>query len=81
MMRIKDMDPDLHDATERYVAFHAARGNDPQIGLRLGELLENAGLDVVSFTGFFQIFPAPPGLRPPCRSVRSSTLRPAVMMY
>ena len=65
MLRFKDGDPDLHDVNERYVDFHAARGNDPQIGLKLGDLLANAGLDVVSFAGFFNIFPAPPGMRPP----------------
>lgn len=74
MMRIKDMDPDLADVSDRYVEFHRARGNDPQIGLRLGDLLAGAGLDVVSFTGFFQIFPAPPGLRPPQVAAREAMI-------
>ena len=65
MLRFKDGDPDLDDLSERYVEFHKARGNDPQIGLKLGELLANAGLDVVNFSGFFNIFAAPPGMRPP----------------
>ena len=73
-MRILDGDPKLDDLTERYAAFHAARGNDPMIGLRLGKLLAAAGLTVEDFTGTYVIIPMPPGIRPPLWAAREAML-------
>lgn len=64
-LRIVDADPELDDLSEKYARFHAMRGNDPRIGLRLSHLLRAAGLEVVSFTGSYSIIDAPPGMRPP----------------
>ena len=63
-IRIVDADPELDDLTEKYARFHAMRGNDPRIGLRLSHLLRAAGLEVASFTGRYSIIDAPSGMRP-----------------
>lgn len=64
-VRTRPSDPDVDDLTARYQEWHAQRGNDLSIGLRLGELLETAGLETVEHQGRYQIFSAPPGIRPP----------------
>jgi SAM-dependent methyltransferase len=70
--RITGADPDLDDLTDRYVAFHRARGNDPLVGLRLSSLLEGAHLDVVSYIGFYNIVMAQPGMRSPAWAARAA---------
>src|SRR5262249_5957185 len=64
-MRFLHLPPALLDLNERYVQFHAERGNDLSVGLRLGELLHGAGLTDVHHRGWYTIMDAPPGLRPP----------------
>lgn len=71
-IRQLDTDPDLEDLVERYADFHAARGNDPRIGLRLGQLMEGAGLEVVEFSGVFHIRSLPVGIRPPFWAARDA---------
>jgi SAM-dependent methyltransferase len=73
-IRILDHDPDVGDISDRYVEFHAARGNDPLVGLKLGKLLAQAGLDVVDFTGLYNIVPMPPGMRPPPWAAREAMI-------
>jgi SAM-dependent methyltransferase len=65
MMRISPPDPDLDDLLQRYATFHRALGNDPQVGLRLAELLGVAGLEVLAYEARTDTVPVPPGLRPP----------------
>jgi SAM-dependent methyltransferase len=65
-------DADLDDLHQRYIAFHAARGNDLRAGLRLGERLERAGLELVDFRGSYLIRPMPPGIRPPSWAAREA---------
>lgn len=72
--RLLPADPDATDMMERYAAFHCARGNDPRIGLRLGTLLKQAGLEVVEHCGRFNIFPVPPGMRPPPWTAREAMI-------
>jgi ubiquinone/menaquinone biosynthesis C-methylase UbiE len=67
-----DNDPELDDLTDRYAAFHAARGNDPTVGLRLGKLLASAGLEVEDFSGFYSIIEMPPGFRLPLWAARDA---------
>jgi SAM-dependent methyltransferase len=69
-MRLLHGDSDLDDLTPTYAAFHRARGNDPMIGLRLGELLAAAGLSVEAFRGSYNIIQVPPGMRPPSWAAR-----------
>jgi len=56
---------EFDELNQRYWDFHAARGNDLQVGLRLAELLTTAGLELVEHRGWFDIFVPQPGLRPP----------------
>jgi SAM-dependent methyltransferase len=65
-------DADLDDLHQRYIALHAARGNDLRAGLRLGERLERAGLELVDFRGSYLIRPMPPGIRPPPWAAREA---------
>jgi precorrin-6B methylase 2 len=71
-MRVTSVERDLEDLVERYVEFHRTRGNDPQIGLRLGELLRNAGLEVSDYRGHYNIMSPPPGMRPPQWAARDA---------
>ncbi|HET7487514.1 MAG TPA: methyltransferase domain-containing protein [Acidimicrobiales bacterium] len=64
--------PELEDLNDRYRQWHARRGNDLSIGLRLAELLAGAGLDVADFRGRFEIVPVPPGFRPPSWAAREA---------
>jgi ubiquinone/menaquinone biosynthesis C-methylase UbiE len=64
-MRVLHADPDLDGLTETYVEFHRRRGNDPQVGLRLGELATQADRTDVEHRGWFNIVPMAPGLGPP----------------
>lgn len=73
-MRMLDGDPDLADLGDRYAAFHAARGNDPLIGLRLGQLLTRAGLELAEFVGGYNIVTVPSGVRPPLWAARDAML-------
>ncbi len=72
--RLVDADPELDDLSDKYARFHATRGNNPSIGLRLSHLLRAAGLEVTSFTGGYSIIDAPPGMRPPSWAAREAML-------
>lgn len=61
----------LNDA---YIELHRRRGNDLQPGLRLGELLAAAGLEVLHFAGSYQVVQPPTGIRPPAWAARASLL-------
>ena len=49
----------------KYEQFHAMRGNDLRVGVRLDRLLAASGLDVELFRGDYTIVTPPPGVRPP----------------
>lgn len=76
--RLLGAEPDAVDIMERYVLFHRARGNDTQIGLRLGALLRQAGLEVVEHRGTCAVLPVPVGLRPPPWVARHAMVREGV---
>ena len=70
-MRALDIDPDLTDLMGgTYAEFHRRRGNDPMVGLRLGQLATAAGLEDVQHQAAYTIIPMPPGLRPPSWAAR-----------
>lgn len=73
-MRMLDADPELADLVDRYARFHAALGNDPMVGLRLGQLMTDAGLELLDFTGAYTILQVPPGIRPPLWAARGAML-------
>jgi ubiquinone/menaquinone biosynthesis C-methylase UbiE len=64
-IRALGLDPALDELFDIYSEFHRRRGNDPRIGLRLGQLATAAGLQDVQFQGAYSIITVPPGLRPP----------------
>ena len=72
--RILDADPDIADLHEKYVQFQNARGNDLMVGLRLGQLLARAGLEVIAHEGRYSIITPPPGVHPPAWAARESML-------
>ena len=69
---VRPSDPDLDDLDDRYQEWHHQRGNDLATGLRLGELLQAAGLEVVDHQGRYQIFTPPPGFRSPAWAARDA---------
>ena len=73
-MRMLDADPDLTDLVERYLELHRRRGNDLSVGLRLGQLLTTAGLDVELHEGRYTVIAAAPGFRPPPWAAREALL-------
>lgn len=73
-MRFRSSQETWGDLSERYWEFQTARGNDMSIGLRLGELVTRAGLELVEHRGWYEINPAPPGLRPPAWVAREAMM-------
>ncbi len=73
-VRMLDDDPELEDLSAKYAELHRRRGNGLRAGLRLGQLLGRAGLDVVLHEGRYLIVPLPPGFRPPSWAARDAML-------
>src|SRR3712207_3890197 len=71
-VRMLHTDPDLEDLGARYAELHCRRGNDLRTGLRLGQLLGRAGLEVLLHEGRYAITPVPSGLRPPSWAARDA---------
>lgn len=71
-MRMRGAGPDATDLSDRYIEFHRTRGNDPQIGLRLDDLLSSAGLAVLDHRGWYTVMSAPRGMRPPAWAARDA---------
>src|SRR5258707_779351 len=51
MFRARPEQAVLTELSERYAALHATRGNDLQVGLRLGDLVTAAGLELAAYVG------------------------------
>lgn len=73
--RLHPEDPDLADLADRYCEFHRAMGNDLTVGVKLGWLLEQAGLAVESFRGGGPVLRVPPMLRPPSWAAREAMVQ------
>lgn len=78
-IRFLDGDPDLDDLIEKYTEFHRRRGNDPHVGLRLGELAAAAGLTAVEHRGWYTIVTVAPGMRPPPWAARDAMLADGIL--
>lgn len=78
-IRIHPRPEGIDDLNEAYVRFHSQRGNDPMVGLRLGEFLTKAGLVDVELTGEYSIQPLPIGLRPPAWAARETMIAEGVV--
>ena len=70
-LRITGDARDLEDLMDRYRRFQAARGNDLSVGLRLGDLLTDAGLTVERFACRAPVIRLMPGMRPPSWAART----------
>ena len=66
-----DQEPEL-DIDDHYRAFHARRGADLTIGLRLGSLLEGAGLEVERYRCVSKVQRLPVGMRGPQWAAREA---------
>ena len=69
-LRFLPYDEDADDLNNAYLRFHAARGNDLMVGLRLRDLVTTAGLEPVEYRGWYNIVNPPPGVRPPSWAAR-----------
>ena len=74
LFRIDPAHPDIEDLNERYRAFHAAKGNDLRVGMRLPALMEGAGLVVEDYRGWFNIMRPTGALRPPAWAAREAMI-------
>jgi SAM-dependent methyltransferase len=70
-LRVTTSDPDVHDLQDRYLTFQRARGNDLSVGLRLGDLLIDAGLVVERYACRSPVLALQPGMRPPSWAARN----------
>jgi SAM-dependent methyltransferase len=77
-MRTVPEDVDLADLQQRYLTFHTARRNDVCAGLRLGERLVRAGLELLEFRGTYLIDPVPAGMRTPPWAARDAMVAAGV---
>jgi SAM-dependent methyltransferase len=72
MFRVRPSDPDVESLDETYRAFHAGRGNDLEVGLRLSRVLTTAGLEVTAYRGWIQILVPTGEFRPPAWAAREA---------
>jgi SAM-dependent methyltransferase len=70
-LRVTTPDSDVHDLQDRYLTFQRARGNDLSVGLRLGDLLTDAGLSVERYACRSPVLSLQPGMRPPSWAARN----------
>ena len=71
-VRMHPTNPDWIDIGDRYTRFHAERGNDTSVGLRLRDLLEASALEVLAFEAWYQVIDVRPGMRPPSWAARDA---------
>jgi SAM-dependent methyltransferase len=75
MIRHRGAPPEFDELRESYRAWHASRGNDLQVGLRLPALLAAAGLDLVTDTAFLVCVDYTPGMRTPAWAARDAMVQ------
>jgi ubiquinone/menaquinone biosynthesis C-methylase UbiE len=78
LMRSLGADPEIEDLSEKYAELQLRRGNDLKPGLRLGQLLQRAGLELVIHDGRFEILQPPSGMRPPSWAARDAMVSEGV---
>ena len=73
-LRLTPSLPELQELDRRYREFHRARGSDISVGLRLGDLLIDAGLTVERYACRAPMVRVPPGMRPPPWAARNEMM-------
>lgn len=71
-LRLRPSDGAIQELLEAYRQFQQARGAALELGLHLDELLQGAGLDVLSYLGLTDVLPLPPGARGPAWAAREA---------
>jgi SAM-dependent methyltransferase len=71
-IRLRPSDPDVDSLTQAYLGLLASRGNDFQSGLRLDQLLEGAGMELVTYRGWYNIVRPQGAVRPPAWAARDA---------
>jgi SAM-dependent methyltransferase len=79
-VRLLPRDPEL-DIDDYYLRFHAGRGNDLSVGLKLGDLLEGAGLHVERHRCVSTVVRWPAGTRGPQWAARQAMVDDGVATY
>ena len=79
MFHTRPDDPDVAELNDAYRRFHAAQGNDLMTGLRLDELLRDAGLEVVDYRGWFNILRVQGPMRPPSWAARDAMVAAGII--
>lgn len=74
LFRMDPAHPDVEDLNDRYRAFHADKGNDLRVGMRLPDLMEGAGLVVEDYRGWFNIMRPTGAVRPPAWAAREAMI-------
>ena len=74
LFRMDPAHPDVEDLNDRYRAFHADKGNDLRVGMRLPALMAGAGLVVEDYRGWFNIMRPSGGVRPPAWAAREAMI-------
>ena len=76
-VRIRPVDPDIEDLSNRYINYMKSLGNDVSIGLRLGELVNGAGLVMTEREAHYQIIDMAKakGIRPPSWAAHQSMVK------
>jgi SAM-dependent methyltransferase len=73
-LRLAPSPPELQELGERYREFHRAKGDDLSVGMRLGDLLTDAGLMVERYACRAPVLRLPPGMRPPSWAARDQMM-------
>lgn len=74
MMRIVPPSAPVSELYARYDQWRVARGDDPQIGVKLGDLITEAGLELEHYEGTCGIMPRRAGARGPVWAARQSLI-------
>jgi SAM-dependent methyltransferase len=78
-LRIRPESSLFDELRAKYAEFQAGRGGALQVGLHLDELLQGAGLEVLSYTGVGDVVPLPHRARGPIWAAREQMLADGVV--
>ena len=65
---------EFEELSQRYGSFQTTRGNDLSVGLRLGQLVAGAGMELVEHRGWYDIMVAQSGFKTPSWAARHAMM-------